>query len=147
MLQNKTYLSALDKSKLDKLKRLKLAEAKKIQLSLIDDSNKLIRQVSDLNDVYDEFGPSLEKNITLVFQATKDMEFDMEVLEKDVQLGDKVDNEVTELLEELSKSAAALGLSASDLPSYNKLESDWTTMMNKIADIEDLLRQGKNLIG
>lgn len=147
MPQNKTYLSALNKSKLDKLKRVKLAEAKKIHLSLMDDTNTLIRKVSDLNDVYEEFGSSLENSIEDVKQSLKKMELDMDVLEKDIQLGEKVDAEVTTVLEEIEKSAEALGLSTSSLPSYAKLESDASIMINNIQVVDDLVRQAKNLIG
>ena len=146
MPQNKTYLSAIDKSKLDKLKKVKLAEAKKIELALVDEAQTsikeadgLIRDLKNYINIFEDINTQYLQAISRISDFVQESSNDRDVANS---LVDVMNNQEREF----DKSAEALGIDISKIPLASKLVDKSTELANLTADLEDVIEEADRLI-
>ena len=120
-MHNKTYLSNLDKSKLDKFKEVELAEAKKIQLSLTDDAKEVLKLQIQVNKYLETARKNSEASIDKLQETRQDARVELDMITEGIKTGDDYTIEAESILKELEKGADALGLDANDIPIYKQL--------------------------
>lgn len=144
MLQNNTYLSALDKSKLDKLKEVELAKAKKIQLNAIEDANSTLERAYDNLRTYQAETKNLNKDIEKFESIFAEMQdYSLTINQGIDEISDMIalaENSI----DEITKGADELGLNPSDITQYKQLNSlidELEAFSSKLEDYYDKINR------
>ena len=115
MPHNKTYLSALDKSKLDELKEVKLAKLKKLHLSLTDDAEKITADIEyEMENIQDSISEA-DELIKEVQTLNNTFDRIYEQLEDSIKEAEKLKTKGLEVFFELRDGADNLGLDVNDI--------------------------------
>jgi len=146
MPQNKTYLSAIDKSKLDKLKKVKLAEAKKIELALVDEAQTSIKEADGLIKDLKNYINIFEDINTQYLQAISRISDFVQESSNDRDVANSLVDVMNNQEREFDKSAEALGIDISKIPLASKLVDKSTELANLTADLEDVIEEADRLI-
>tara|TARA_R110000772_G_scaffold54586_1_gene124703 strand:- start:3070 stop:3510 length:441 start_codon:yes stop_codon:yes gene_type:complete len=136
MPYNNLYLKELKKLKPKKLSNLELAEAKKIELALVDDAQKSVRiadkEIENLKakrDVFEDVVKEYNDAFAQISEFIKESQVDIDAA------NDLADLMIEQNLE-FGISADAIGLDVSKIPLSNELEEKSTELINLIADLE-----------
>ena len=121
MPQNKTYLSALDKSKLDKLKRVKLAETKKIQLNAIENANDALERGYENIREYKNEVKNVESDIKAFSSLLEELKGYDFIINSGIDEIGEMYGLAERRMNELKSGADELGLSVNDIPVYKEL--------------------------
>tara|TARA_R110001599_G_scaffold279422_2_gene480746 strand:+ start:4289 stop:4729 length:441 start_codon:yes stop_codon:yes gene_type:complete len=145
MPQNKTYLANIDKSKLDKLKRVKLAEAKKIELSLVGDAKVIVKEAQAIDKKliaalkpYQKLVTNYEKVYAQVLDfldSTKGM----------TQEGEELQKKANDIYDKLEKGANDLGTNVTDIPVANQLDEVAIDLEDSIQDVKNARSETENI--
>ena len=136
MPYNNLYLKELKKLKPKKLSNLELAEAKKIELALVDDAQKSVRiadkEIENLKakrNVFEDVVKEYNDAFAQISEFIKESQVDIDAA------NDLADLMIEQNLE-FGISADAIGLDVSKIPLSNELEEKSTELINLIADLE-----------
>jgi|TARA_R110000764_G_scaffold1012_2_gene3812 hypothetical protein len=146
MPQNKTYLANIDKSKLDKLKRVKLAEAKKIELALVDEAETSIKLADKEIEILKSYISIFEDIKTQYLQATSRISDFVQESSNDRDVSNSLADLMNDQQREFDKSAEALGIDVSKIPLATDLEDKSTELANLVGDLEDVIEEADRLI-
>ena len=119
-----------------------LLSVQKVELGLVDDLEKAIEKLSNLRDSYYRLNKDaliLQKKIKPLLQEKKEL---TEVAKGNPSFVKKAEANIKKSFNELSKSAAELGISVNKLPVYKKYESAKTLLK----EIEGFNKDAKSIL-
>ena len=121
MPHNNIYLSALDKSKLEEIKKVELAKTKKVHLNAVDDANKLIDQISESRREMDDLYDSAEEVDTEIREMNNKGNKVYEDLNSAIENTYDLVGEAFIVLSRLEDGAKSLGIDPREIEVYRDL--------------------------
>lgn len=147
MPQNNTYLSALDKSKLDKIKEVELASSKKVHLSVLKDAIKMSGELQNSTAELDKLVDRAEEADANIREANNAGNKVYEDLNSEVTSIKDLQDDAFIILRKLEEGAKALGLQPTELPDYADLLDAMNKSVSNIDGAENTADNLGDLIG
>lgn len=146
-MHNKTFLSALDTSKLEKLKQKELTELKKIQLSVIDDAKSRADVLVERKKSLDGFTNDAEEADAEIREANENGNRILEFLTSQIAAArDEIDDAII-ILNKIEDGANALGMSPKDIDNYDYLLDALQDVQKDIDGAENTADNLADLLG
>ena len=146
-MHNKTFLSALDTSKLEKLKQKELTELKKIQLSVIDDAKSRADVLVERKRSLDGFTNDAEEADDNIREANNVGNQILEFLESQIAAARDEIEDAIDILNKIEDGAKALGMSPKDIDNYDYLLDALQDVQKDIDGAENTADNLADLLG
>lgn len=146
-MHNKTFLSALDTSKLEKLKQKELTKLKKIQLSVIDDAKSRADVLVERKRSLDGFTNDAEEADDNIREANNVGNQILEFLESQIAAARDEIEDAIDILNKIEDGAKALGMSPKDIDNYDYLLDALQDVQKDIDGAENTADNLADLLG